>query len=114
MVQMMVLVNLIFVPVISLYWIYKKKGKSIVRNMELLFQYCIATACNIPLAKAFTVIIGKITGKQIFLDSGYYTAAALASAVIIAWIYLNIRIEIIPAKAEVQGTEAGEIKNDEE
>ena len=98
MVQMVIFINLFFVPVVSLYLIYRRKKKSIVKSMEMLLHYCILTACNIPAAKVFVFLIKFLFKKQISIDSGYYTLAALISAVLMAWIYLNIRIEIVVEK----------------
>lgn len=87
MVQMVVFINLFFIPVISVYIINKNEKKLIQFNLDLLIQYCIVAACNIPLTKAFTFTIGKISGIAIFIDSGYYTSAALLSAIFLPGIY---------------------------
>lgn len=106
MVQMVVFVNLFFVPTVCLYLIYRKKERPIVKSLELLFQYCIVSACNIPAAKVFIFLIKKFTGTQISIDSGYYTLAALISALLLAWFYLNVRIEIKTERVELGSVEA--------
>lgn len=106
MVQMVVFVNLFFVPVVCLFQFYRKAGKPIVKSLELLFQYCMVTACNIPATKVFIFLAKKAIGMQISIDSGYYTLAALVSAFLIPSLYTfckMIRIEI-----EVQKNEKNE------
>lgn len=100
MVQMVVFINLFFVPMVCLYLIYQREEQPLEKSLELFFQYCIVTACNIPAAKVFVFLIKRFTGMQISIDSGYYTLAALVSAVMLAWLFVNARIEIVIEKAE--------------
>lgn len=88
MVHLVVFVNLFFVPVLPLYMIYQKEGKLLRLNLDLLFQYCIAVACNIPLTKVFIFFAKKLGGIFISIDSGYYTLAALVSAVLLHVLYV--------------------------
>lgn len=94
MVQLVVFVNLFFVPALSLYMIYRKKGKSLQLELELLLQYCIISACNIPLTKVFIFLMKKVGGVFISIDSGYYTLAALVSAVLIHILYVYQESEL--------------------
>lgn len=98
--EMVAFINLFFVPVVCLNLIYKKNGIPIEKNIDLLFQYCIITACNVPVAKILGFLVKHITGMQFFIDSGYYTLTALASAVLMAWLFVNARIEIVIEKTE--------------
>lgn len=88
MVQLVVFVNLFFVPAIALYMIYWKKNKPLQVKLDLLFQYCTVAACNIPLTKIFVFIIKKASGAFISIDSGYYTLAALLSAFLLYRLYM--------------------------
>jgi len=88
MVQLVVFVNLFFVPVLSLYLLYRKKQKTLRLNLDLLLQYCIITACNIPLTKVFIFLAKRVGGVFISIDSGYYTLAALISAFLIYMLYM--------------------------
>jgi len=83
MVQLVVFVNLFFVPVLSLYLLYRKKQKTLRLNLDLLFQYCIITACNIPLTKVFIFLAKRAGGVFISIDSGYYTILAILSAIML-------------------------------
>lgn len=94
MVHMVTFINLFFVPVVSLYLLYNKSGKPLKASLELLAQYCIAAACNVPAAKVFIFLAKKIADVHISIDSGYYTLAALTSAVLLAWLFRNVHMEI--------------------
>lgn len=96
--EMVAFINLFFVPVVCLYLVYRKNEKPIEISIELLFQYCIITACNVPAAKVLGFLVKHITGIQFFIDSGYYTLTALVSAVLMAWLFVYARIEIVIEK----------------
>lgn len=76
-------INMFFVPVLPLYFLYRKEQKSLQFHLEILFQYCIITACNIPFTKAFVFVINQFVGKSISVDSGYYTLLSLLTASLI-------------------------------
>lgn len=80
--QLAIFINLFFVPLLSLIVIYREKQKPLEPNLDLLFQYGIITACNIPLTKVFIVLIREIGGRNITMDSGYYTLAAFLPTVL--------------------------------
>lgn len=82
MVKAVIFVNLFLIPFISLYIVYKWKQTHPKPNMDLLFQYCILAACNIPLTKVFGFFIRRI-GISISIDSGYYTLLAIVSAAVL-------------------------------
>lgn len=83
MVQLVIFVNLFFIPLLPLYVIYRKRNKLLEPNLNLLFQYGIVAACNIPLTKIPIFFIKKITGIFISIDSGYYTVAAFLPTVLV-------------------------------
>lgn len=87
MVHLVIFINLFFIPVLPLYVMHRKNKKPLVLNLDLLFQYCIIAACNIPLTKVFTFLSKKLGRVFISIDSGYYTLAALFSAVLIYALY---------------------------
>lgn len=87
MVQLVVFINLFFIPVLPLYVIYKKRQRPLRPNLDLLFHYCIATVCNIPLTKLFVFLIKKTVGAFIPIDSGFYTMAALLPTVLLILSY---------------------------
>ena len=94
MVQMVIFINLFFVPALPLYMIYRKNQKSLNVNLDLLFQYCIVAACNIPLTKVFIFLAKKIRGIFISIDSGYYTLAALASSILVYLLCIYAKSEL--------------------
>lgn len=94
MLQMMIFINLFFCPVVCLYLLFRQKKKPVTASMELLVQYCSVVACNIPATKVFVFLCNRIAGRYIALDSGYYTLFALLSAVLLAWLFANVQLEI--------------------
>lgn len=88
MVHLVVFINLFFIPALPIYMVYKKNQKPLMLNLDLLFQYCIVAACNIPLTKVFTFLSKKVGRVFISIDSGYYTLAALFSALLIYALYM--------------------------
>lgn len=88
MVYMVIFINLFFIPLLPLYLIYRKKQKSLEPDLDLLFQYGIITACNVPLTKVPIFLIKKIAGIFIPIDSGYYTIAALFPTILIILLYI--------------------------
>ena len=95
MVQLVIFINLFFVPILPLYMVYRKKQKPLNVNLDLLFQYCIVAACNIPLAKVFIFLAKKVGKITISIDSGYYTLAALVSAALIYLLYVYQREKLV-------------------
>lgn len=87
MVQPVVVVNLLFVPLLPLYVLYKKRQKPLVPSIDLLFQYGIISVCNIPITKVFVFLAKRIGGIFISIDSGYYTVAALIPTIIMILLY---------------------------
>ena len=101
MVDLVVFINLFFIPVLPIYIFYRKKRKQLVFSADLLFQYCLTTVCNIPMAKVFIFLIRKVSGIYISIDSGYYTLTALLSALLLPSIYLGYKkFEEIPDKKQ--------------
>jgi len=82
MIQFVIFINLFVAPLLPLYVVYRKRGKRLEPNLDLLFQYGIVAVCNIPLTKIFICLIRKIAGIFISIDSGYYTVAALLPTII--------------------------------
>lgn len=87
MVQLVIFINLFFVPLLPLYIIYRKKQTPLAPNLELMFQYGIIAVCNIPLTKVCIFLMNKAAGVFISIDSGYYTVAALLPTVSIILAY---------------------------
>jgi len=103
MIQYVVFINLFFVPILPLYLIYRKKQKPLAFGLELLFQYCIISACNIPLTKVFIFLAKKLGGVFVSIDSGYYTLAALGAGFLLPRLYAffkTVRIEVEVRKNE--------------
>jgi len=102
MVQLMVIINLLFIPVLPLYLLYRKEEKRVTASLELLFQYCIIATCNILPTKILIFLAKRVTGMFISIDSGYYTLAALVSSLLLFALFrlfqtahIEVRIERI-------------------
>lgn len=108
---MVAFVNVLFVPVISL-WLYEKQeNRPLQPTLELLFRYCVFAALNIPAARVF-VVLAALAHVTIVVDSGYYTIAALISAVLLPYAYIiltKIHVEIEVSRHD----KAGKSKNGE-
>lgn len=87
MVQMVIFINLFFIPTLSVFLLYRNKNEMPSFGLGLLFTYCAAVSCNVPLAKVFIFFIRKATGISISIDSGYYTLAAILAALFIPEIW---------------------------
>lgn len=81
MVHLVVFVNLFFVPLLPLYFIYRIKQKPLAANLDLLFQYGMVVVCNFLLSEVFAFSMEEIVGI-IPIDSGYYTVAALLPTIL--------------------------------
>lgn len=91
MVQLALFINLFFVPLLPLYVLQREKKEPLKPNLELLFQYGIVAACNVPLTKVFIVLIRILSGIYISMDSSYYTVAALLSSGFMILLYKFFR-----------------------
>lgn len=74
-------INVFFVPVIALWYYYKRHERIPDPSIKLLLQYAILASFNIVLTKVETFLIKILLGKEIFIDSGYYTLLAIVAAV---------------------------------
>lgn len=104
------LINLFFVPLLPVYLYYKKNGRPLEANLDLLFQYAIATALLIPLTKAVAFLPGRLIAHEpISLVSGYYTLAAL----IASWLLPRLADLAGSVSAGAKGKEKGGSSDDE-
>lgn len=83
MVTPVVVLNLFVVPAIALWCYHKARELAVEPSIHLLLQYAIFTACNVPLTKVGVVLIRLLTGREISIDSGYYTMLAICTAVVL-------------------------------
>lgn len=83
MVTPVVCVNLFFVPAVALWVHYKRHNDKFILSVRLLLQYAIFASCNVPLTKVGIVFFKRLLGKEIFIDSGYYTLLAILSAALL-------------------------------
>lgn len=91
MVTPVVWANLLFVPAIALWVHVKRHNAKFDPSVRLLLQYAIFAACNIPLTKIGIVIVKRLLGKEIFIDSGYYTLLAILSAIVLPYLLDSAR-----------------------
>lgn len=83
MVTPVVCINLFFVPAVALWVHYKRHNDKFILSVRLLLQYAIFASCNVPLTKVGIVFFKRLLGKEIFIDSGYYTLLAILSAALL-------------------------------
>lgn len=92
MVTAVVCINLFFSPVIALWIHYKRRGAELASSsVKLLLEYAVFAVCNVPLTKIGVVIVKRLLGKEIFIDSGYYTLLAILSAVVLPYLLDSAR-----------------------
>ena len=89
------LINLFLVPLVPVYFYYKKNAKPLKPGVELLFHYGMATVFLVPATKAVALLPGKILSKYIDADSGYYTLAALIAALLLFFLAGFIKVEFV-------------------
>lgn len=73
-------INLFFVPILPVYRYYRKTGQPIRPSLELLFQYAISVALNIPIAKILIFLPSYFLHDAAKVVSSYFTIAALIAA----------------------------------
>ncbi|MBQ7288917.1 MAG: hypothetical protein IJW78_04225 [Clostridia bacterium] len=104
--NVLTIINLFFIPIISLYIYIKKNNKALRFSFENFCIYAVLVATSSILNKALVVVINLVSGKMIYIASSYYTLIGLVTAVFIPIIY-----EIITKYISVRVKEK---KNDEE
>lgn len=97
---MVAFINLFFIPVLPLYLLCKREGRAFAVSLELLFQYCIAASCVIPVTKAILFLPTTLFHAFIPPDSAYYTIAALLAAWLLSLLCMvrreiSFQIEVI-------------------
>ena len=81
------LINLLVVPALPVYLHCKREHLSLRPSLELFFQYGISAALLVPFAKILAFLPGKLILKgTVPVGSGWYTAAALAAALLLPWV----------------------------
>lgn len=93
------LINLFFVPLLSLYLYYKRRGQPIAPSLELLFQYCLVVSFNQGLARIIAAYVSRLTGIVFSLDSAQYTLITILSAWLLFMVYvitkyLNLEVNV--------------------
>lgn len=97
------LINLLFVPLIPVYFYCRKNAQPLAPSLELLFHYGMAAAFLVPVTKAVSFLPGRILHSHIDLDSGYYTIAALIAAWLLPFladIFQNVSVKVELVKDE--------------
>lgn len=93
------IINLFFLPVITMYIYLKRCSKKLMFSFENLCIYAALVPVNSVVNKAAVVIIKAVTGKTFELHSSYYTLIGIITGVLIAFVfeiatkYISIRIE---------------------
>ena len=93
------LINLFFLPLITIYIYFRRVGRDFVFSCENLCIYTVLTAVISILCKAATVIVNLIFKVYISPCSSYYTLIGVAVAAAAAFLiellskYVSVRIE---------------------
>lgn len=74
------IINLFFAPVLSVYLYYKMTGQPVKLSLEILLQYSISVAVNVPITKIIIFVPKHFLHSSINIVSGYFTIAALIAA----------------------------------
>lgn len=94
------IINMLFVPFVGVY-IYLKRNKGTVKpDMETLMQYVCFTIAN-AVAVKLPIVVLRFFGIQLYSDSSFYTAIALVSVIILAFV-LEIVKKAFKAKLEIE------------
>lgn len=91
------IINLFFVPMISMMICYKKKNKEYKFNEEFFVPYSIYCVFISTFTKFFVVIIREWLSVDISVDSSYYTAIAIVVA-----FALPYTVEILQKNIEIK------------
>jgi len=106
--QLVIFVNLFFVPALAVYLFYKCRGESLSPSLELLFQYCAAVCGNLVLTKFLLYFLRTVVSVFPAMDSALYTLIAMVSACLLAVLCLigkRLQIEIkVSGSEEANGT----------
>ena len=78
----MVFINLFLVPLTGLYFFVKRKNGDFSPSLKLLCFYAFFVCWNIPVTHGLMVLTRKF-GILFGVESGYYTAFALVSSIIV-------------------------------
>lgn len=103
MVSQMLTLNILLVPILTLFITNKKDVKF---SFNLLSQYVLATVLNVLCSKGAILLVRFFTDVNILLDSGYYTLIATIIAVIIGILsafrnrYVDFKVEVSPDETE--------------
>lgn len=111
--QLVLFVNLFFVPALTVYLFYKCRNESLLPSLELLFQYCAAVCGNLVLTKFLLYFLRTVVSLSPSMDSALYTLIAMVSACLLAVLGLigkRLQIEIQVSRIE----EANETHSEED
>jgi len=103
MVSQMLTLNILLIPVITVFIANKKDIKF---SFNLFSQYVISAVLNVVCCKAVTMLVRFFTESNLSLDSGYYTVVATVVAVVIGGLlalyrkYVDLKVEASIDKTE--------------
>ena len=91
------IINLFFVPMITMRNLYKRSGKCSRFDGQFMMQYAIYCIFISMITKILVVVIGKFMTINIEVDSSYYTPVAILVAFVLPYI-----IEMVKKNIQVQ------------
>lgn len=103
----MAIINLFFVPTITMKILYKRSGKCCHFDGQFMMQYAIYCTFISMITKILVVVIRKFMTINIEVDSSYYTPVAILVAFVLPYI-----IEIVKKNIQVQCSITREVNED--
>ena len=103
MVSQMLTLNILLIPVITVFIANKKDVRF---SFNLFSQYVMSAVLNVVCCKAVTILVRFFTESNLALDSGYYTIVAAIIAVVIGAFfalykkYVDLKVEVSLDKTE--------------
>lgn len=82
----MTIINLFFVPMISMMICYRRKNKEYKFNAQFFMPYSIYCVSIPTITKIFLVLLKNKGGIDIGVDSSYYTAFAMVVAYVLPYL----------------------------
>jgi len=100
------IINLLFVPIISLYIVFRQKGWPQRFSPELIMRWCIFASANMLITKAIFKSINVFYPVVMDLAGVKYTFVAAAVAVLLPYM-IDFMKKYVSIRVEIKGNEKG-------
>ncbi|MBS5843661.1 MAG: hypothetical protein KIC77_09305 [Clostridiales bacterium] len=105
---MIILMNLFFVPMITMYIYYSRKKKKLEFTFSFFVKYCIVTVLVFLFAKIFSQFVNVFYPLALPLDRASYTLFAVPAAIVLPFAiefiqkYFRFKIKVESNKHEAE------------